>query len=97
MTDWNLAIAEDSRKYGAGYTKTEFTFNKPEHLQLTEQQTIQALAQNATQNIINYLVLPRVGVTPTPENRITFDLTIGRFVVWTPKKASVQRNSKSKS
>lgn len=93
MDAWNTAIAEDSTRYGSGYTKKEFTFTRSEHLQLTEQQTIQALAQNAIQGILNNQSLPRVGITPTTEVRITFDLTVGRFVVWEPKAVKTGKSS----
>lgn len=86
--EWEKAIASDNSKFGGGYDRREFTFSKPEHVQLTQQQTIIALAENATQQLLNVQVLPRVGVIPSAEVKITYDLTIGRFAVWVPKKSS---------
>lgn len=93
LGEWDKAVASDNSKFGPGYDRREFTFSKPEHVQLTQQQTIIALAENATQQLLNVQILPRVGITPSSEIKITYDLTIGRFAVWVPKKASGKKGS----
>lgn len=85
MEKWAQAVALDGQNYGPNYSKTEFTFSKAEHKQLAQQNTIKAIAENAIADLLNLYILPRVGSTPTAETRITYDLTVGRFVVWNPK------------
>lgn len=95
LGEFSKAIEAEKSKYGPGYEQREFTFARPEHIQLNQQQTIIALAERAVQDLLNIQVLPRVGIQPSSDIKITYDLTVGRFVVWIPKKPSGAKNSKS--
>ncbi len=63
----------------------EFTLNTIEQQMLAEQETIVALARASQDKIINEYVLSRVGVTPSPAIHIRYSISLGRFVVYTPK------------
>lgn len=95
LADWARAVAEDSARYGENFTKKEFTFSREEHKQLAQQNTIKAIADNAINDLLNLYILPRVGITPTPEDKVTYDLSVGRFVVWEPKAAKQSASSPS--
>ena len=83
---WEAEVEIKDFEYGKDYSKREYTFSSIEKRRLMQQETIKILADEAMNDILNLNCLPRVGVEPSNEVRVLYDMTIGRFVVWIPKK-----------
>lgn len=89
---WQEKWKEEEAKLDFPFTKKEFTFTRHEVKQLLQQGTIQALSQqafqiaeSATNDIVNLVVLPRVSILPNAQTRVLYDLNSGHFMVWSPK------------
>ena len=67
------------------HSKKEFTFTALERQLLAQQATIEALAKNAQEAIINEVCLKRLNVTPSQNIHIRYSVGLGRFVVFAPK------------
>lgn len=92
LKNWEDAWKREELKFTAPYVRKEFTFSRDELRHLLQIGTQEALAQQimniaktATTDILNSVVLPRVGVTPKPDLNILYDYNSGRLMVWAPK------------
>lgn len=86
LETWNVEVAKEHEALASTHHKKEFTLTQSERRQLTQLHTIKVLAQRGSDDILNNYTLPRVGIIPDTTMKILFDLNVGRFVVWEPKK-----------
>lgn len=82
-------IAEVTKELENSHIAKEYTFSIIEKRRLIQQQTIAFLVQQAVDDIINLTVLPRIGISPNPTIRVSYDVTLGKFVVFSPKPEAV--------
>lgn len=79
------------------HTKLEYMFSTVEKRRLLQLQTIAFFAQQAVDDILNLTVLPRLGIKPSFEVRVLYDISLGKFSVWVPdltKKREVEVDQK---
>lgn len=88
---WASAVTKDFAPLAKTHTMKEFSFSVGERRQLVKIYTIQDLAQRTIQDILNNNALPRVGVIPNPNVKVTYDLTVGRFAVMTPRENKTKK------
>lgn len=72
------------------HEKKEYTFSTEEKRRLAQLQTIIIFAQNALDDILNLTCLPRIGVIAKPEVRLVYDISLGRYTIWLPKKPKTE-------
>lgn len=89
MAHWEKAIADNDAGLKETHSKKEFTFSTGELRQLTKLYTIQTIAEGAIDDKLNNDVLPRMQIVPSPQVRILYDLSVGRFAVWLPKEPKI--------
>lgn len=85
LAAWKKAIVDQHEGHKATHVKKEFTFSTSEVRQLIKAYTIETLAKQLIEDKLNNDVLIRVGIVPSSDTKISYDLSVGRFVVWTPK------------
>ena len=85
--DYDLVVAKSEQQMKDTHVAKEYTFSIVEKRRLLEQQTIKIIVENAVDDIINMSVLPRLGVTPSANVRVLYDVTLGRFTLFVPKEA----------
>lgn len=91
MRLWNEALSEKNKLFKITHNNAkEYTFSARELKHLVKNYTIQELARQEVDDVINLDALPRVGVSPSNKVRVFYDLTCGRFVVWTPKETKIK-------
>lgn len=83
--DYDSVIERTSQELTATHSAKEYTFTVIEKRRLIEQETIRLLVMKATDDIINYSVLPRIGIALQLGNRVLYDATLGRLTIFTPK------------
>lgn len=83
--------------------RKEFTLSRSELKLLIQQATVRAMAMKtadfasaAANDLLNDYVLPRVGVAPSPDVKILYDINSGRFMVWQRKDTEVKDTPKKK-
>lgn len=86
---WQTAINEPDKELTKTHYKKEYSFSSSERRQLVKVYTIQTLAMQTIDDMLNNNALPRVGIIPTKEVRILYDLTVGKFCVWVPKESKL--------
>jgi len=67
------------------HVKKEFTFSVIEKRRLLQQEEAHMIADQATNDILNLSVLPRIGAVPNKDTHIFYDSALGKFVIWVPK------------
>ncbi len=70
------------------FDKSKYTFTRAEKSEIDTYNVIIKLgkiADVAIRNMLNSMVLPRVGVRQSPDNAVLYDAGEGNFTVWTPK------------
>lgn len=85
MSQWKLSVSKQVNELKDTHTSKELVFSTTELRQLVKLYTIETIAKQAIDDKLNNDVLTRVGVVPSPEIRILYDLSVGRFMVFTPK------------
>jgi len=85
MLNWEKAVAENNTSLASTHIKKQFTFSASELRQMIKLYTIETIAKQAIDDKLNNDVLPRMSITPSPQVKILYDLSVGRFCVWTPK------------
>lgn len=84
--DFDKKILEADIKLSPTHEKKEYTFSIDEKRRLAQLQAIVVFAQGAIEDIINLTVLPRLGFTTNPDIRVLYEINLGRFTVWSPRK-----------
>lgn len=85
MAHWQQSVKQNDASLKETHSKKEFTFSAGELRQLIKLYTIQTIAEQAIDDKLNNDVLPRMEITPSPQVKILYDLSVGRFVVWVPR------------
>lgn len=91
QANWKSQVEKQGKLY-PDCIKKEFTFTQLEMRWILKIATIEILIMEAKKiskglidDILNNLVLPRIGLTPSEDKHILFEPTLGRFVIWLPK------------
>src|SRR3990167_2342463 len=84
-------IAKNFANVNKTHTKKEFTFTIPEKRRIIQQETITFLANQAINDIIDFSVLPRLGLLRTPQVLVFYDASLGRFTVCIPKESNPEQ------
>ena len=67
------------------HTRKDYTFTIPEKRRIIQLETITFLANQAVKDIIDFSVLPRLGMIRTIDNSVFYDATLGKFTVFMPR------------
>jgi hypothetical protein len=97
MNNLKKGLDEEQKKYDiqineahdvlkTTHEKKEYTFSVTEKRRLSQLQLMAVFIQDALNDIINLSVLPRIGINPSPEVKILYDINLGRLTVWQVKK-----------
>ena len=78
-------VKEVQLKLGPDYSQKEYTFTIEEKRRLAQMEAIKLFSRQAADDVLNLSVLPRVKVNPG-EAKVFYDVSLGRFVVFSPKK-----------
>ena len=83
---FEFAVDKAKESHQKTHDVKEYTFTVVEKRRLVEQQMVEIVARQATDDIINLEVLKRLGFDPSPDLKILFDINLGRLIVFFPKK-----------
>lgn len=73
-----------SEKLGRGYSKKEYTFNINEKRRMAQMEAIILFSLQAKKDILYASVLARLGIVPTENTEIIYDINLGKFTVFNP-------------
>lgn len=77
-------IAANHEKYKSSHIRKDFNFTVTERRRIIQQESIQLMSNQAIEDVVNFSVLPRLGIED-PKRIILYDTLLGKFTVWVPK------------
>lgn len=95
-------IEQERKLLGKTHQKKEFTFTTDElrHMRYLASyaalsQKISELATSHVDDVINNQILSRVGIEPNNKMKVSYSVSLGRFIVWIPREEKVDKPVKN--